>query len=217
MGARNRGRARADMPVPEAPALQAKIDFQIRIVPADGTRAAKWSKRRLRYVAVFGQLSDKPLLVTVCVCGVPEPKHNGVARNNQRWRWDLPGVKYPLHGTRLCRHQLNFAHVTVVHARHLAIAPGDRDRIPTRFGDNAAISGIASPINPGAFREALRFVDCHCCATARSITGPQYQCQIARRMCFIAALSKSDFDEPADGPSFRAELAFFCDPFVELA
>ena len=30
-----------------------------RIVPADGTRAANWKKRRLRYVAVFGQLSDK--------------------------------------------------------------------------------------------------------------------------------------------------------------
>jgi hypothetical protein len=46
---------------------------------------------------------------------------------------------------------------------------------------------------------------------------PQCQCQIARRLCFIAALSKSDFDAPADGPSFRAELAFFCDPFVGLA
>jgi len=31
LGARNRGRARADMPVPKAPALQAKTDFQIRI------------------------------------------------------------------------------------------------------------------------------------------------------------------------------------------
>jgi hypothetical protein len=81
LGARNRSRARADMPVPEAPALQAKINFQIKIVPADGTRATNWKKRRLRYVAVFGQLSDKPLLATTCVAGVPEPKHNGVARN----------------------------------------------------------------------------------------------------------------------------------------
>jgi hypothetical protein len=32
------------MPVPEASAPQAKNDFQIRIVPADGTRAAKWEK-----------------------------------------------------------------------------------------------------------------------------------------------------------------------------
>jgi hypothetical protein len=29
------------MPVPTAPALQAKIIFKIKIVPADGTRAAK--------------------------------------------------------------------------------------------------------------------------------------------------------------------------------
>jgi hypothetical protein len=64
-------------------------------------------------------------------------------------------VKYLLHGTRLCRRLLNFAHVSVVHVRHLAIAPGDRDRIPTRFGDNAAISGIAAPINARTPREAL--------------------------------------------------------------
>src|SRR5438876_1100733 len=31
----------------------------VRSVFADGTRAANWKKRRLRYVAVFGQLSDK--------------------------------------------------------------------------------------------------------------------------------------------------------------
>jgi len=35
---------------------QYKPSFRIRIVPADGIRAAKWRKRRLRYVAVFGQL-----------------------------------------------------------------------------------------------------------------------------------------------------------------
>jgi hypothetical protein len=73
------------------------------------------------------------------------------------------------------------------------------------------------PINPGALCEALRFVDCHCCATAKRITGPQCQWQIARRICFIAALSKSDFDEPADGPSFQAELAFPYNSFVRLA
>ena len=64
LGARNRGRACADMPMPKAPALQAKIHFQIRIVPADGTRAAK-RKRRPRYVAVFGQLSVKAICLSV--------------------------------------------------------------------------------------------------------------------------------------------------------
>jgi hypothetical protein len=40
-------------------------------VPADGTRAATLEKRRLRYVAAFvGQLSDKPLLASICSCGV---------------------------------------------------------------------------------------------------------------------------------------------------
>ena len=44
-------------------------------MPADGTRAATLEKRRLRYVAAFvGQLSDKPLLASVLLCGVSERK-----------------------------------------------------------------------------------------------------------------------------------------------
>jgi hypothetical protein len=42
------------MRVPTAPAIRSKVDLQIEIVPADGTGAANWGKRRLRYVAVFG-------------------------------------------------------------------------------------------------------------------------------------------------------------------
>jgi hypothetical protein len=52
------------MPVPEAPALKPSMDFQIRVAPADGTRAAKWRKRRLRYVTVFGQ----PQSSSACHC-----------------------------------------------------------------------------------------------------------------------------------------------------
>src|ERR1700733_8351965 len=70
-----------------------------------------------------------------------------------RWR--------PLHGAGLCRRLLNLAHVAVVPARHLPIVPGDRDRIPACFGNNAAVSGIASPIDAGALLEKLGFVDCH--------------------------------------------------------
>ena len=58
-----------------------------------------------------------------------------------------------LHNMHLCRHSLNFAHVPVVDAGHLSIVPGNRDRIPTRFCDNAAISGIAPPTNAGALLE----------------------------------------------------------------
>ena len=41
------------------PAIQKSSEVWDGIVPADGTRAANWKKRRLRYVAVFGQHSDK--------------------------------------------------------------------------------------------------------------------------------------------------------------
>ena len=43
----------------------------------------------------------------------------------------------------------------------MTIVPGNRDRIPTRLSDCAAISGIASPINTITFLEAFRFYDCH--------------------------------------------------------
>ena len=72
-------------------------------------------------------------------------------------------LRLSLRSMRLGRHSLNFAHVPMMHAGHLPIVPGDRDCIPTCFGDNAAISGIASPINAGALLEALRFVGFHCC------------------------------------------------------
>ena len=58
---------------------------------------------------------------------------------------------------------MDFAHITVVHSRYLAIVPRDRDRIPTPFGDDAEISGVASPVDAVAFHEVLRFADCHRC------------------------------------------------------
>jgi hypothetical protein len=64
-------------------------------------------------------------------------------------------VRLASHGVRLCRCLLNFAHVSVVHSGRLPIVPGDRNRIPARFGDNATISGIAPPINLGALIGAL--------------------------------------------------------------
>ena len=78
------------MPVPEAPALQAEIDFQIRIVPADGTRAAKWRKRRLRYVPVFEQLSVKAICLPVSMyLGCRDQSTMARREINQRWRWSL--------------------------------------------------------------------------------------------------------------------------------
>ena len=56
---------------------------------------------------------------------------------------------------RLCRCLLNFAHVSVVYSGYLPIVPGDRDRIPARFGDYAAIGGVALPINAVPFLRSL--------------------------------------------------------------
>src|ERR1700676_3040616 len=120
------------MRVPEAPALQAKIMFQIRIVPADGTRAAKWRKRRLRYVAVFEQLSLKAICLPVSTyLGCRDQSTMAQREINQRWRWSL---------------------VVLLSGRKIfsRLAPDLFDEI----GDNAAISGITSPINPGALCEA---------------------------------------------------------------
>jgi hypothetical protein len=93
------GCARADMRAPTAPAIEGKIDFQIEIVPADGTGTAKGSKRRLRYVAVFEQLSGKSLLTPIQSCGVPGSKHNGPSKIKSRLSTlqacGMTGIKSP--------------------------------------------------------------------------------------------------------------------------
>src|SRR3974377_809769 len=66
-----------------------------------------------------------------------------------------------LHNSRLCSRSLDLAHVPMVYSGHMTIVPGDRDCIPTHFGDNAAVIGIASPINAVAFLEAFRFGGLH--------------------------------------------------------
>jgi hypothetical protein len=52
---------------------------------------------------------------------------------------------------------LDFAHIPVVNAGHLTIVPGDRDRVPTRFSDLAAVGVIASPANAVSLLEISRF------------------------------------------------------------
>jgi hypothetical protein len=102
----------------------------------------------------------------------------------------------------LRRCSMNFAHVPVVYARHLPIVPGDRDRIPTRFGDNAAISGITSPIHSGALLETLGFGGCHCrpsrclaVAQAKRLVKNENRARSRERMLFGALLlqTASDF------------------------
>ena len=64
-------------------------------------------------------------------------------------------LRLPLHSSPLCRHPLDFAHVAMVYGGHLTIVPCNRDRVPTYFGDTAAVIGIASPINAAALLETL--------------------------------------------------------------
>src|SRR5450759_506801 len=64
---------------------------------------------------------------------------------------------YVLHRNWPCRRLPDFAHIAMMHSGHLTIVPSDRDGIPARFGDTAAVGGIALPINPATLREAFRF------------------------------------------------------------
>src|SRR6266446_6160155 len=70
-------------------------------------------------------------------------------------------LRPPLHSSPACRHSLDFAHVAMVYGGHPTIVPGNRDRVPTYFGDTAAIIGIALPVNAAALLETLRFRDRH--------------------------------------------------------
>jgi hypothetical protein len=62
--ARRSVRTRTGCGVLTAPASERNSSCSV-IVPADGTRAAITGKRRLRYVCVFWQLSDKPMLARI--------------------------------------------------------------------------------------------------------------------------------------------------------
>ena len=59
----------------------------------------------------------------------------------------------------------------MVHDGDLTIIPGDRDRIPTRFGDNAAVSSITSPANAAALLEGLGFGDIHSALLSNKAPG----------------------------------------------
>src|SRR3979411_2082309 len=97
-----------------------------------------------------------------------------------------------------CRHSLNFAHVPVVYAGHLPIVPGDCDCIPTCFGDNAAVSGVASPIYAVALLEAFGFADCHRCSLrclrSRTVRRAAYRClpfSLRKQSCFTSAAERA--------------------------
>jgi hypothetical protein len=50
----------------------------------------------------------------------------------------------------------------VVYAGRLPIVPSDRYRIPARFSNDTAVSGITPPTNASALRERLGFGDGQC-------------------------------------------------------
>ena len=64
-------------------------------------------------------------------------------------------MRPPSHRMRRCWRSLYLSDVSVVYSGHPSIVPGNRDGIPSRFGHNAAISGIAPPVNTGALLEAF--------------------------------------------------------------
>src|SRR6266705_4985159 len=66
-----------------------------------------------------------------------------------------------LHSSRSYRRSLDFAHIPMVYSGHLTIVPSDRGCIPAYFGDSAAISGIAAPINAATLLETFGFGGSH--------------------------------------------------------
>jgi len=76
-----RVRTRTGCGVPRASASERNSICSV-FVPADGTRAATAGKRRLRYVCVFWQLSDKPVLARIRSHGVPGAERNGWSKIN---------------------------------------------------------------------------------------------------------------------------------------
>jgi hypothetical protein len=57
----------------------------------------------------------------------------------------------------------------MVHGRYVTVVPGDRDRVPTSFADDAAISGITLPVNTVAFLEGFGFGGSHVFPSDRQV------------------------------------------------
>jgi hypothetical protein len=76
------GRARADMRVPTAPAIEGKIDFQIETAPM-APRPPIGDSGDIGTSPFLGSSPDKSLLARIYVSGVPEPKYNGASRNKR--------------------------------------------------------------------------------------------------------------------------------------
>jgi len=83
---------------------------------------------------------------------------NGV-RGVRGWSGGGVEVATTLHRMQRRRLALNFTHVSVMDNRHVPVVPGDRDRVPSRFGDNAAIGGITPPKTAGVDLQVLGFGD----------------------------------------------------------
>src|SRR5258705_11683061 len=71
------------------------------------------------------------------------------------------GAQHRLHSSRSYRRSLDFAHIPMVYSGHRTIVPSDRGCIPAYFGDSAAISGIAAPINAATLLETFGFGGSH--------------------------------------------------------
>ena len=72
-----RGASVVDLRVPTASAVQAKINFQIRIVPADGHQLCRWVTGDFGTSPFRGQVSGKRLPACAFTSVVPKSKHKG--------------------------------------------------------------------------------------------------------------------------------------------
>jgi len=109
-----------------------------------------------------------------CDCGYAAPKLGAqfwllhqrrwlvisqIQRSRPGWptRRSRKGAQHRLHSNRSYRRSLDFAHIPMVYSGHRTIVPSDRGCIPAYFGDSAAISGIAAPINAATLLETFGF------------------------------------------------------------
>ena len=152
---------------------------------ADINLAAEWEQLARCYLLLAEQVerNEQADILTIRYCPSPIRKlrlvGNARKRRSEELAFKVTEVKVPeasgrhhmrsiiraatqyLHNSRLCSRSLDLAHVPTVYSGHMTIVPSDRDCIPTHFGDNAAVIGIASPINAVAFLEAFRFGGLH--------------------------------------------------------
>jgi len=130
------------------------------------SRRFQSSSEKVDFVKVLGKLLLMIVITAVSVAVIMFVLYLLEFSCLLKFSGDARAVRPLLYRVRLYWGLLNLAHISAEYSGDVSIVPGDGNRVPTRFGDDASVSGVALPIDERTFGECFGFVSRHrarCC------------------------------------------------------